>query len=124
MIRTRRNCLTCVRNAAKILASQTGADKEKFLKGGQLFWSALIYLESWPRDLANRARQIARRFLEHGTVENTANTLEPNVMIARVRELAQCVSELATDIELAMHNGTFVLHGGPSSFPIDPEGGM
>jgi hypothetical protein len=115
MIDTRRDCLTCLREAATVLAGPTGTDKEKFLKAGQLFWSALIYLDSWPPNLADRAQQIARRFMERGTVEYTANRLEPKTIAARVPELVQCVCELATDVERAVQNRTFGAHGEPFS---------
>jgi len=98
--------LNYVSEAARILTGRSGTAKEKFAKAGQHFWSALIFIESWPPDLAARAQQISRRFLEHGTVEQTAKRLDRATVTARVRELAESVSSLAADIELAKRNGT------------------
>jgi len=109
------DCLNCVSEAAKILTGRKGTAKEKFAKAGQLFWSALIYVESWPPDLADRAQQISRRFMQYGTVEYTATQLNPATAAARVKELAVSVSGLAADIERAVRNGTRVLPSQPKS---------
>ena len=108
------DCLNCVLEAAKILAGQSGTAKEKFAKAGQLFWSALIYVESWPPDLAERAKQISNVFMEHGTVEYTARQLDAAAATARVKELAESVSDLAADLEIAERDGTLAL---PSQLP-------
>ena len=94
--------------AAGILADQRGTAKEKFVRAGRLFWSALIYLDSWPRDLAERAQQISKRFMEYGTVECTAKILDKAAATARVRELAESVSSLAAQIELAERDGALI----------------
>jgi len=100
--------LRYVFDAAKILAGQEGTAKEKFAKAGQLFWSALIFVESWPSDLVERAQQISRRFMEHGTVVYTAKRLDRSTAMARVHELAESVSSLATDLERVELDGTLV----------------
>ena len=100
--------LNYVSEAAEILAGRSGTARERFAKAGQSFWSALIHIESWPPDLAARAEQISRRFMEHGTVVTTARCLDRATAMARVRELAESVSSLAADIERAELNGTLV----------------
>ena len=110
------DCLNHVSEAAKILTGQSGTAKENLAKAGQHFWSALMYIESWPPNLAEKAQQISRRFMEHGTVESTANMLDPDTATARVKELAESVSSLAAEIELAVREGRLALQNRPSLY--------
>ncbi len=110
------DCLSYVSEASRILTGRNGTAKEKFAKAGQLFWSALIYVESWPPDLADRAQQISRRFMQYGTVEYTAKQLSPATAATRVKELAESVSDLAADIEIAELNGVLDLQSTPKPF--------
>lgn len=99
--------VNCVSAAATVLSDQRGTAREKFVKAGRLFWSALIYVD-WPPDLAERALQISKRFMEHGTVEDTAKMLDRATALARVRDLAESVSSLAAHLELAERDGTLI----------------
>lgn len=60
--------LNYVSEAARILTGRSGTAKEKFAKAGQHFWSALIFIESWPPDLAARAQTDFQTFFgaRHG----------------------------------------------------------
>ena len=44
--------------AARILAGQHGAATETFAQAGRHFWRALIDVDSWPGNLAEKAQQI------------------------------------------------------------------
>jgi hypothetical protein len=91
--------------AARILADQHGAAKDRLAQAGVCFWRALIDVDSWPRDLAEKAQQICRRFMENGTVELTVNAMDPHTAADRVEELAKSVASLLADIKLALQDG-------------------
>jgi len=99
--------------AARILADQHGAAKDRLAQAGPRFWRALIDVDSWPRDLAEKARQICSRFMEKGTIEWTVNAMDPHTAAERVEELAKSVASLLADIKLAAREGGLALQPRP-----------
>ncbi len=102
-----------VTEAARILASQHGVAKERLAQAGRRFWRALIDVDSWPRNLAEKAQRICGRFMENGTIESTVNAMNPGTAAERAKELAESVASLAADIELAVREGELALQDQP-----------
>jgi Lon protease-like protein len=60
-----------IRAAAEALATRDEKLKERLRRAGREFWSATYFKDDWPAELRERAADLQRALLEHGSVKET-----------------------------------------------------
>jgi hypothetical protein len=94
-----------VAKAAEALRGPIGAPRERLLKAGNEFWAGMIHPDHWPLDLWEKAWQICDVLMADGTVETTVEGMDAETAKRVAAEVADDMTQLAADIELARREG-------------------
>lgn len=86
-----------VGQAVRILVGRNATLHQRLFEAADQFALALQCSESWPADLLQRARQIAKQLTARGRLDTTINAMDS----ATAGRLAEEIYELAVAIEIA-----------------------
>ena len=85
-----------VHNAVDLLVGRTVSLDERFCEAAAEFVAAVNRCDGWPADLKEKARRIAQRLTEGGSVEATIGEMEPSTAEQIADEILDFAEALTT----------------------------
>ena len=89
-----------INQAVEILRGTSGTPQERLVSGFKAFYRATIVSDDWPAYLWDRYNGICGMFLAGGTVQKTADAMNPDAASECVRQVAKDMTDLAAAVEL------------------------